>query len=247
MASSLLVGPCSDRLHVVEAGGAIIDLGDHGEGDGLVDGVHHLLRAHHLEHVAIVHQVAEALGNVEVRGEVAGIGENHPARRVELRRGPDELEQVDRDRIPGHHAPRGRTDQPGDAIAHFPGKLEPAVLVPGLDERLAPLLFRHLRHAGGHILRQHAQRIAVQVDQPLRNGEGGALPGQRVCAVQGLAIGSLQRRSPPRLSCWRGVSTPRRLRQRCAAQSTEGGCAPLPCPSMLPRWLTSGGHLSQNV
>ena len=117
-------------LHVVQPRGAVIHLGDHGEGHALVDRLHHLLGIDDLQHIAVIHQVAEALRNIEVGRKIAVVRQDHPALGGKLGGSTQQLEQVHRDRVAGNDTAGRRADKARNAVADLLRQLEPAMLVP---------------------------------------------------------------------------------------------------------------------
>jgi hypothetical protein len=67
-----------DVGHVVTAAGAVVDFGDQRHGNAVVDGGHHLFRGDGLQPVLATQGATQAFGHVKVRGEVAGVRQDHP-------------------------------------------------------------------------------------------------------------------------------------------------------------------------
>ena len=122
-----LLGQC---LHVVQPARPVVDLGQHQNGDVPVDRIRNRLRLDDLQAVSSAEQLDEAIGHVEIGREVAAVAEDDAAIGNELDRGPQQLEQIDRDGVAGDHAALRRADEPGDLVAHDAGKPEPARGVP---------------------------------------------------------------------------------------------------------------------
>jgi len=173
------------------------------------------------------HQLAAALarqrlGDVQIGREVVPLGDDHLARRRVGRgdgeRGRQHLEQVDARRVGHHQLARARADQARDLVAHALRQLHPAGAVPAADEPLAPFAAHHLRDALGRGARQHAERVAVEVEHAGRDvelraqrreevggiGRPGVVSGHgRAFAVVGFSEGHAARRAPVRRRPWR--------------------------------------------
>ena len=135
---------------------------------------------------------AQAFGNVQVGREIISLrDDSQPCRVVvsaDQKRSTEHLVQVDRGAVGGHHLGRSGTDQGGDAVAQALRQVKPASLVPGSDQALAPFLAHHLRHPGGGGAWQHAERVAVQVNQAGWQLKLLAQAAQRVLLVELLAV-----------------------------------------------------------
>jgi hypothetical protein len=113
--------------------------------------------------------------------------------RTQPERRRDQLEQIDRDRIGDDHLVRVRPDQARDLAAEALRQVDPAVLVPAGDQILAPLPTHHVvEHARGRF-GQRPERIAVEIDQAVRQRETVPPGRQRIGGVQRLAGGAGQR------------------------------------------------------
>ncbi len=173
--------------HVVAAAGAVVHLGQHQDGDVGREGGFDLLGGHDAQLPA--QRVRQAAGDVEVGGEVAGVREDHPTVRAQGQRRRQHLEQVHRGRVPRPDRGGVRADQRGDPGADPPGEVDPAAIVPAADQAGAPFGLHRLRHPGGHVAGQRAQRVAVQVDHPLRQVEHRAGAGEKVGVGHGGSCG----------------------------------------------------------
>ena len=94
-----------------------------------------------------------------------------PAPRAQPGGADDRLEEVDRRRVGDDDLPGGGTDEPADAVADPLWRAPPVRLVPRPDEPLAPLPLDDVGQGGGHGAGQRAQRVAVEVDDVVREGE----------------------------------------------------------------------------
>ena len=165
------MGLAGQRGHVVQAPGAIVDLGEHQHRDALVERVLDRLGLDDLQLVAAVEHAHEALGHIEVGREIAAVGKDHAPFRPEIKGRGERLEHLDRERVADSHAALRRTDQPADAVAHLARLHHPASFVPASDQEAAPFFPKH----GGDALacrdRQGTERIAVHVDDAIRDVE----------------------------------------------------------------------------
>ena len=179
-----------ERGHVVQAAGAVVHLREHQHRDAFVEQA--------LDFVGLAqHQLAaalarEALGDVEVGGEVRALRDDHAALRcVGLRdrqRGTQHLEQVHRGRV-GHHQFAGLgAHEACDLVAHALRQRDPAGAVPAADQVRAPFITHHLLHALRCRLRHHAQRVAVEVDHTRRQRELLTQRAQAVLRVEREAV-----------------------------------------------------------
>ena len=135
MIAADLMRAIRQRGHVVHVGRLIMHMGEHDDADRVVEGVEQLVG---LDETQIVRR--QTLQHVEVVREIAGFGEDRPARRHELAGGCDGLEQIDGRRIRhGDFARRG-ADQAGDLVADAQRRVDPPMQVPALDEVAAPLI-----------------------------------------------------------------------------------------------------------
>ncbi len=167
--------------HVMFAPRPVIDLGQHQHGDRIIQRIGHIFGGDRLEAVIWAQSTAQALGHIEIGGEVAGIGQNNAALWVHLEGRGHRLIDLDRQRVAKHNAARLCPDQPGDPVANAGGLVHPARLVPSGDQQFAPFLGHAMGNAGGGRLWQGAKRIAIQIDDPFRQVELGAGGGEIGC------------------------------------------------------------------
>ena len=98
------------------------------------------------------------------------------------------------------HLVRARADQPGDLAADPLRRLDPA-FVPAPDQAFAPLPLDHVGERGRRGSRQRAERIAVEIDHALRQGEPVAEPAQRIGGVARPGLFEGHSPNPARISC----------------------------------------------
>ncbi len=179
-------GHARQRRHVVHAAAAVIHVREHEHGAVLVQRRGQFVGLD--EHEFMPALARQRLGDIQVGGEVAALGDDALAfRGVGLRHRQcraQHLEQIDTGRVGHHQFARAGAHQPRDLVAHALRQLHPAGRVPALDEVHAPFLLHHLLHARGGGFWQHAERIAVEVDQARRQAELFAQRRQRIGGVQ---------------------------------------------------------------
>ena len=105
----------------------------------------------------------------------------------------EELEEVDRRGV-GDRRPRpGRRRRAARSCRHPAREVDPAGVVPAPDEARAPLARTTAsRRALARPARQRAERVAVEVDDPLGQEERPRAGGERVDGVEGLGVGARQ-------------------------------------------------------
>ncbi|MCY1372941.1 hypothetical protein D9M69_601820 [compost metagenome] len=170
--------------------GAVVHVGQHQHGDLLVQRARDLFGLH--QHQLVTAFLAQRFGDVEIGGEVAAFAHDALAHGVvgssQVQRGRQNLEQVDRGAVGGHHGARFGADQARDLVTHLLRHGEPAVLVPALDQVGAPLAGHDVGHAGRGRGGHHAERIAIEVDRAGGDVEELAQIAQRVLRVEGGAV-----------------------------------------------------------
>ena len=126
----------------------------------------------------------DALEHVAVGGEVVVVGDQDRAARPRVQGGAGQLVEVHRGGVADHDLARRRAQKVlAEQVTCLPGQVHP--VRPGADQPGAPVLGDDLREALGGRGGQHAQRVAVQVDQAgLERREPVPEPGQRVGRVQ---------------------------------------------------------------
>ena len=161
--------------------GFIIDLGDQHHRDTGVDGCGHRLRRHGFQAVGAAQGLAQPLRHIEIGREIAGVRQDHLALGVHLQGRGQRLIDLDRQRIAHHHMASLGPDQSGHTVADPGGQIHPPGLVPTPDQQLPPFVGHHLGHPRGSRFRQRPQRVAVQIDHPVRQVElrlgGGKIGG----------------------------------------------------------------------
>jgi hypothetical protein len=168
------VRPLGQRLHVVKAAGAIVDLGQHQHRNRLVDGTFDFLRRGNSKRVSPVERSEQSFGHVEIGRKIAVVGKDHPPGRVEFECCGQRLIDLDRQGVADHHGAFGRADQPADAVADVARLSHPAGAVPAPDELLSPFLGHHVTDPIGRRNGQGAERVAVQIDDSIRDMEQGS-------------------------------------------------------------------------
>ena len=159
--------------HVVKAPGAVVHLGQHQHRDTLVQGLGDRFRRHQTQLVAAAEGVHEALGHVEVGREVTVVGEDDLPPGPELERGGERLVHLDGKRVAHHHRAGRRANEAADPVADARRCVHPARLAPAPNQHLAPLVAEQAGDAIARRERQGAERVAVEIDDPLREVEEG--------------------------------------------------------------------------
>ena len=174
------VGARRERRHVVKAAGAVVDLGQRQDRDGGIERGLDGLGCDGLDGEAAL--LRDAGGDVEVGGEVAGVGEDlGPARQ---RRCHQHLVEVDRRRVRDRDGARCGADQRRDAVADALGEVHPAGGVPGADQLPAPALLELAGHARLRGVGHRAEGVAVEVDDAVGQvEEASRAVGQRHAAI----------------------------------------------------------------
>ena len=95
------------------------------------------------------------------------------------------LHEGDRRRVDHDHFALAGADQPGDLVAGLLRQGHPAF--PTADETRTPLLAGDFGETAGHRARQGPERIAVEIDDPLRDQEALSDIRERVVAIERLA------------------------------------------------------------
>ena len=165
-----------DGGHVPARGGLVVDVGQHQHRD--VGTERRLdLAARHDAQARAGNAGDRALGDVEVGREVARLAQHHAARRVDAggfaQGGDQRLEEAGGSGIADDDLVRARADQRGDLVAEADGGVDPA-LIPAADQALAPLARGGVGDRGRRRRRQRAERVAVEVDHAVGEGEAGA-------------------------------------------------------------------------
>ena len=184
------MGGGRDGCHIVHGTRAVVDMGEHGDRHvGLQRAGDFLgLEQYQLQAVFLTH----GLGDIEIGGEVAALADQlFAAGRIfagNARGSAQHLVEIDGGGV-GEHQLALAHAQPGcELVAQALGQRDPARLVPGGNEVLAPFLRHHFGRACGGGLGLGAQGVAVQVDHALGQGKAFAQRAQRVLGVQSLAV-----------------------------------------------------------
>jgi hypothetical protein len=120
--------------------------------------------------------------HVAIRGELVGVGQDHPPVGLRGQRGRGQLVEVDGGAVTRHDLAGPRADQSADPVPHCGGQVDPAG--PTANQVLGPGAHRR-RQALRHGLGGATEGVAVEVDGPaLDVHELAAVLRQRVGAVQ---------------------------------------------------------------
>ena len=158
--------PCGQRRHVMPAAGAIIDLGHHHRRDRRIDRIRHRFGRDDPQLMSATQRFQQPFRHVEIGREIAAVGQDDGAIRIEIERGGQRLIDLDRQRIAHHHAAGRRTDQPAHPVTNAARHRHPAGIVPGADQPAAPFAPDRLGEALLNPARQRPERIAVEINHP---------------------------------------------------------------------------------
>ena len=128
---------CRHRRHVLDLGGAIVDVGQLDHRGVLVDRGGDLRRRH--EAGVEPHHARDALDDVVVGGKIAALGEDGLAAGPHARGGDQQLEQIDRDRVGDGDLMRRGAEQRRELGPDAPRRLVPPSLVPRADQAGRPI------------------------------------------------------------------------------------------------------------
>ena len=177
------MGFLGDRLHVVHPARTVVDLGQHYSGHHLIgDGTCHVFRRMRAQLVSLIDRAHQALCHIEIRGEVALIGQDHASVRAHLQRGGQCLIHFDRERVSRGHRPGRRSNQICNPITDPCRQRDPVSSVPGPDQLLPPFRGDDLTGPCRGSLGQRAKRVTIEVDHPFGDveeilaGKGHSLP-----------------------------------------------------------------------
>ena len=162
------MGSLGEGGHVVHGAGAVVDMGEHQHRQVLVQVLCNLVRLHKHQRVAALG--AQAFGDVQVGRKVAALAQHHAAvGTVGMRngqRGGQHFVEVDRRGVGGHHFTGPGANQRRNPVPQALGQVKPTRRVPGTNQALTPFLAHHLGGADGGRFGAHAQRVAIQINQP---------------------------------------------------------------------------------
>ena len=168
--------------HVERFARLVMRMGEHQQGNAVVQ---------RLDQLAALCQTAlgqalpfHSVDHVEIGGEIAGFAQHHLAPRLHRQRGGDQLEQVHAGGIAGNHLVRAGADQRRDLRPHTCRQIDPAGGVPAADEVAAPFFAHDLFQPCGRRFRQAAERVAVEIDDAIRQHEPVAKFAQRIAGVE---------------------------------------------------------------
>ena len=105
------VGAGGERRHVVAAAGAVIHLREQQRRHLFIDVLGNLGRRHQPQLVADAEDAQQGAGDVEIRREVAGVGEHHAPFRAQLQRRVQGLMHLDGEGVADDDGARRRTEQ----------------------------------------------------------------------------------------------------------------------------------------
>ena len=108
-------------------------------------------------------QLDGAPRDVQIRREVAPLGDDHATLGTRPEHGNDELEQVHGGALGDEDLARCRADELGDPVTDTHRRFHPPVLRPRPHEDASPLVFRHALQPLDAGLGQPSHRVAVQV------------------------------------------------------------------------------------
>ena len=171
-----------DRAHVVDGCRLVIDVGQADDGGLVVDLAEHLSGRDGLQ--LEPEHVAQALGDIKIGREARLLGYDLAAPRPRSGRRGEQLEQADSGRIRDQQLIRLRTDYGREPGGDLRRPVDPLVLVPAGDQVLAPLALGGRRERGRRRPRQCAERIAVEVDDVIRNRKALPRECERVGCVE---------------------------------------------------------------
>ena len=185
------VGARSDRRHVVNMPGLVVDMGDRDRDGVFVNRVRDLVLFAQAHRHAPAGRRGDAFGNIIVGREIAALEDQHAAIGPHRHRRRQHLEQILAGRIADDDLARISADQRRELVAEPHRQVEPASAVPAFDQVGAPFLAHHSLRPRARRLRHRTQRIAVEVDHPVGQDELVAHRRQRVGAVHRLAPGAV--------------------------------------------------------
>ena len=188
--------PARERGEIVHRTGLEVHVSQEHDRHGFVDGAVHLVGIDQPEFMAIAEQLRESLRHVEVGREVSALGQNYAAFReghlwscrLQVQRGRQCLEEIDRCRVRADDLVRLRADQSRDLGADAARQFGPSRRVPGADQSSAPLALDDLAHAGAGRQRQGPERVAVEIDHALRQAEAAPMRRERIGGVAGQCV-----------------------------------------------------------
>ena len=166
---------CGDGCHVLDLGGAIIDVGKLDHRRVRIDRGGDLRRRH--EAGVEPHHPRDALDDVVVGGKIAALGEDGLAAGAHAHGGDEQLEEVDRDRVGDGDLMWRGAEQRCELGPDASRRLIPASLVPRADQAGAPFLLDGARDALGDAFRPRAERIAIEIYEA-----AGSTKRARACA-----------------------------------------------------------------
>ena len=159
------------EAHVVQAPRAVVDLRQHHRGDAIVERALDRLGFDNLELMPPREKSADALGDIEVGREISAVGKDDLARRRELEGRRQRLEEIDRGGVACDHGARRGANERADAVADPRRQVDPARGVPRADEFAAPAFVEFAPNALPRGFGHRAERVAVEIDDALRQIE----------------------------------------------------------------------------
>ena len=177
------VGGVRDRAHVGDRRRAVVDVGEGDERGLLADRRAQSRRFCPDDVLAVLPR--QTLQHVAVGREVGRVGDDLAAARAGGQGGGGQLVEADGRRVGEQGLTGGRAEQVLAEPVADPDREPHPALVPAADEALPPLVVDEPCDRFRRVLRQPAQRVAVEIDQPGRRGrEAVEEGGERVGGVE---------------------------------------------------------------
>ena len=175
-----------ERGHIVQVAATIVHVGQHDDrGLGIDCSRQFFGRINQPQAVAAIQPGGQAFGDVQVGWKIGALADNRAARCrcLHLQCGGQYLEQVDRGRIRDCDLTGDRADQRRQHVTEPQRHLKPAGLIPAANKIGSPFVRHHLQHPLQRHTRTGAERIAIEINHPIRQIETRAQAGQRIGGV----------------------------------------------------------------
>lgn len=164
-----------DARQIVHGAGAIIDVREHKHRKIAIDQTIEFARRVDQRQLLVAPRAGDrVLRHVEVGGKVMPFGDDPRSRRA----------QIERCAIGTNDIARFGADQRRDACADSSWQIDPICGIPRPDEPIAPLHIDGFAKRGPGSMRQRPERIAVEIDETVRQAERATLGGQRIDGVE---------------------------------------------------------------